>query len=416
MAMKIRWKIPYSWVIVTLSFVSVAVSTGIMQSIVILFPALLEEFQWSRTVLSVAPALSGIFASIGGLLIGWIADRRDLRVIIAVSGAVAAIGLLLTSRVATIWQLYLFYGVFVSMGIYGLGTMPHTLIITRWFPKRRGTIIGIVNAGYGVGMVIFMPLLQGVIGAGGWQDGYLMLAAVLAVLVPLILFFQRAHPKVSSGVSDKPMEKRTQPEISSFRFIRKLFRLPRYWLCFVQFVLGPLSTTPINIHQAAMMQDKGISPTASSWIVGLSGVGMTFGMLIGGFLSDRIGREKSYTLGTVCLLLGCISLLLIQSSNLIAPVAYALLYGFGMGTRPSMDAATASDLFKNHRFGLVLGTLATALGIGQLAGPVIGGAVFDITGSYFGVIIFCMITAVVATLAIWLTAPRKGPVEIFGGK
>jgi len=409
--MKTRLKIPYSWVVVTLAFASVAVSTGTNQSIVILFPALLEEFQWSRTVLSVAPALVGIFSALGGLAIGAAADRWDLRFVISVSGAIAAIGLLLTSRITTIWQLYIFYGVFVSIGIYGLGTMPQTLIITKWFPKQRGTIIGLVNAGYGVGMVVFMPLLQRVIGSRGWQNGYLMLALVLGILAPLIFLFQRGHPKTFPKVTDEPVKKKTQPEISSFQFLRKLFRLPRYWLCFAQFVLGPLSTTPINIHQAAMMQDKGISPTAASWIVALSGVGMTFGMLAGGFLSDRVGREKSYTLGTICLLIGCVSLLLMRSDNLVAPVVYALFYGFGMGTRPSMDAATASDLFKNQRFGLVLGTLATALGIGQLAGPVIGGAVFDLTGSYFVVIVFCMIVAVAATVAIWLTAPRRGAVK-----
>ena len=195
MTTKKRLNIPYSWVIVALSFVTVAISIGIRQSITILFPALLEEFHWSRTVLSVAPALSGVFASFGGLLIGSLADRRDLRIIIAVSGAIAAIGLLLTSRVGNIWQFYLFYGVFVSIGIYGVGTMPHTLIITRWFPNKRGTAIGIVNAGYGVGMAVFMPLLQRVIGSRGWRDGYLMLAVVLAVLVPCILLFQRSRPK-----------------------------------------------------------------------------------------------------------------------------------------------------------------------------------------------------------------------------
>lgn len=154
-----RRKIPYSWLILALSFISVAVSIGTRQSITILFPALLDEFNWSRTVLSVGPALSGIIASFGGLLIGSLADRRDLRLIIAICGGIAAIGLFLTATVEEVWHFYLYYGVFVSIGVYGLGNMPHTLIITRWFPRRRGTVIGIVNAGYGVGMVVFMPLL-----------------------------------------------------------------------------------------------------------------------------------------------------------------------------------------------------------------------------------------------------------------
>jgi MFS family permease len=191
-----------------------------------------------------------------------------------------------------------------------------------------------------------------------------------------------------------------------------LFRQPRYWFCFLQFILGPLSTTPLNIHQAALMQDRGISPAASAWVVALNGAGMMVGMLAAGSLSDRIGREKSYTIGTGCILLGCISLLLMRYGNLSAPIIYAILYGFGMGTRPSMDAATASDLFKSSRFGLVFGTLGVGLGIGMLAGPVIGGGIFDTTGSYQAAIVFCMIAAAAATAAIWLSAPRRGDAKI----
>lgn len=249
------------------------------------------------------------------------------------------------------------------------------------------------------------------IGNRGWQAGYLLLAVVLAALVPLILIFQRAYPRGPGARARIPIEKTREPDIPAFQFIKKLFRLPRYWLCFAQFILGPLSTSPINVHQAALMQDRGMAPMITSWIVALFGIGMTLGMLIGGFVSDRIGREKSYTFGTVSLLFGCVALIAVNGDGVIMPAVYALLYGFGMGTRPSMDSATASDLFKNQRFGLVLGTLATAFGLGQLAGPVIGGAVFDLTGSYFGVIIFSMVTSVAATFAIWLTAPRRGPVQ-----
>ena len=403
--------LPYSWIIVALSFVTVSVSTGVRQSIIILFPALLDEFQWSRTVLSVAPSLAGAFASLGGLLIGALADRLDLRKIIPAFGVLAAVGIFLCGRIQSLWQLYLFYGVFVSIGINGLGVLPHTLIITRWFPERRGTIIGVVNAGFGAGMVVFMPLMQRIAGRQGWRNGYITLAAVLAVLIPLILIFQRSYPPTQTDKRKKEIKK--PPDLTAMQFLSRLFRLPRYWLCYAQHILGPLSTSPIIIHQAALFRDRGLQPLRISWIVATYGIGMMIGMLVGGSLSDRIGREKSYTIGTVCLLIGCLSLLLMRDGDVTTPVVYALTFGFGMGTRPSMDAATAADLFKDHRFGLVFGTFSTALGIGQFIGPVLAGFVFDTTGSYQGAIIFCMIAAVVATGCIWLVAPRRGPVKNF---
>jgi MFS family permease len=132
-------------------------------------------------------------------------------------------------------------------------------------------------------------------------------------------------------------------------------------------------------------------------------------MLVSGLLSDRIGREKAYTLGTVSLLAGCGFLYFMSFGDSLAPVFYAIAFGFGYGTRPSMDAATAADIFGNRRFGLVFGTLSIALGIGSLVGPLVSGFIYDTSGSYQSALVFSMLCVSAATVFIWLAAPRRGP-------
>ena len=73
-----------------------------------------------------------------------------------------------------------------------------------------------------------------------------------------------------------------------------------------------------------------------------------------------------------------------------------------------MDAATAADIFKGCNFGLIYGLLNLGLGVGQFLGPVLAGLIFDSTGSYTAAFIFCIAAVLLATLAIWLSAPRKG--------
>ena len=91
------------------------------------------------------------------------------------------------------------------------------------------------------------------------------------------------------------------------------------------------------------------------------------------------------------------------------PLFYAVFFGLGFGTRPSMDSATAADIFKGRFFGLIYGVLQLALGIGLFGGPILGGFIYDRSGSYTAAVAFCMIAVAVATACIWAAAPRRGP-------
>jgi MFS family permease len=95
-------------------------------------------------------------------------------------------------------------------------------------------------------------------------------------------------------------------------------------------------------------------------------------------------------------------------SGLAFPLLYAVSFGLGFGSRPSMDAATASDIFRGRYFGILFGVIASGLGIGNLMGPTIGGIVHDLTGSYTAAFLFCLVAVIVATGCIWLAAPRRG--------
>ncbi len=302
------------------------------------------------------------------------------------------------------------FGVLAALGCSFLGTLPNNLILARWFERGRGTAIGIVSSGFGGGVFIFMPALALVIRGGRWRAGYFVLAAALLALAPLLLLLQRPRPaagppRASAGPGPAALKPR--------RLSAALSR-PRFWFTYAQYILGPLSTTPLIIHQAALMRDRGMGEMQAAWIVALFGLAALIGMIAAGVLSDGMGRERAYTLGTVGIIAGCAALLALPVRVEGAggfdghAIAYAALFGFGFGTRPSMDAATAADIFRGPGFGPVYGVLSTALGIGQIAAPVLAGAIHDATGSYAAAIVFCIAAAVVATASIWLAAPRRG--------
>jgi MFS family permease len=401
---------------------------------------MLKEFDWSRTVFSLAPALFGLVLSCNAFVVGTLSDRIDIKRLIPFGAAVASVGLVLCFFIRELWQMIVFFGVFCAIGGGAIGLLPNTIIISNWFVRMRGTAIGIIASGSGAGTLAFIPLLQLVINRWDWRTGYLAMALIVGpVLIPLIILFQKSHPAqmglkaledepeatedVISSLSE-PLSDTVAPAVSapsgepdrqrlrSREVIFSLLRNRRFWLCVFQFILGPLSTMPIITHQAALLQGKGLSSMGSAVVVGLYGFSVFCGMIVSGALSDRIGREWSYTAGTLSILVGTFILLYVPSgTGLGLPLCYAVFFGLGFGTRPSMDSATAADIFKGRYFGLIYGVLQLALGIGLFCGPILGGYIYDRSGSYTAAIVFCMIAVVVATLCIWTAAPRRGREE-----
>jgi MFS family permease len=424
----------YGWIVVALSFFTVALSATVRQSFIVIFPAMLEEFDWSRTVFSLAPALFGLVLSCNAFVIGYLSDRIDIKRLIPIGAVLAAIGLVLCFFIRELWQMIVFFGIFCAIGASAISLLPNTIIISNWFVRLRGTAIGIIASGSGAGTLAFIPLLQLVINRWGWRAGYLAQALIVGpLLIPMIILFQKSHPaqmglkpleeESTASISKSPpdsvaastVESSGEPEagrLGSREIVFTLLRNRRFWLSVFQFILGPLSTMPIITHQAALLQGKGLSSMGSALVVGVYGFSVFCGMILSGALSDRIGREWSYTAGTVSILVGTLFLLSVPSgTGLSLPLLYAVFFGLGFGTRPSMDSATAADIFKGRYFGFIYGILQLALGIGLFGGPILGGFIYDRSGSYFSAIVFCMIAVVVATVCIWAAAPRRGQEE-----
>jgi MFS transporter, OFA family, oxalate/formate antiporter len=128
---------------------------------------------------------------------------------------------------------------------------------------------------------------------------------------------------------------------------------------------------------------------------------------VSGGLSDRFGRETTFSLGT---LLCCVGLSLLVLLHQPAPAwllyGYALTFGLGNGVFPSVYAAATADLFFGPSLGTILGVLELGWGLGGFAGSWFGGYWYDRWGSYHGVFAITIGVNLVCCLALWLAAPR----------
>ena len=122
------------------------------------------------------------------------------------------------------------------------------------------------------------------------------------------------------------------------------------------------------------------------------------GRLLLGVAFDRLGRKVTTT---ACTLLQCGAMLwLLWSHDLWMLYLFALFYGFGWGGMSTAMAALVGDTFGVGKLGSILGMLEVGFGVGAAMGPLVGGFIFDISGSYFGAFIVGAVAMLIATLLI----------------
>jgi MFS family permease len=131
-------------------------------------------------------------------------------------------------------------------------------------------------------------------------------------------------------------------------------------------------------------------------------------MILMGLLADRIGRQRSYLLGSAGLMAGIFFLTMITdaSPNWLLYV-FPPFIAFGFSSRQSLYPTIAADLFHGKSFGAIIGAIALFIGAGAGIGPWLGGAIHDWTGNYREAFWAAQAATLASVIFIWLAGARQ---------
>lgn len=416
----------YGWCIVAISLITLIMAYGIWWSFSIFYVSLLQEFGWSRADTAIIFTIGSVIYGFCSFPAGYLADHLGPRRLIPAAVVMQATGCLICSVANEKWHFFVAYGVFMGIGTICMGFVPIATLLSNWFVERRGRALGIALMGQVAPPILAFPI-QELISIVGWRMAFVILAFILTVvIVPLTGLFMRTRPQdlglepdgspspknLATYSYKKPTKKVFQKIVdqhwvdTEWTLVKSL-KTVRFWaLAGVLFALGVGNGVIVN-HFVAMLVDMGRSRELAAFVFGLTGLITATGRLFG-FLSDRIGRELTFGFLSFLLICSAGSLLLFLGNAQISFVyLYALLFGFGYGLCSPTLSAGAADLFMGKRFGSILGFSNVAFGIGQGIGVWMGGAVFDLTGSYVRAVIFTIPIYALMGLSYWMMAPRK---------
>ena len=409
----------YGWIIVAVALISMAFWMGIRTSFSVFYVALLEDFPWNRGDSAGVQSMALITYTFMAPLVGGLIDRFGPRRVIAPGILILAVGLMLCSKIEVLTQFYIFYGVVAGSGIACIGIISYSAILAHWFEKKRGLASGIAVSGMGLGTFLLVPMSQSFISMWGWRITFIITGClVLIILVPANALFLRHKPRElgqhpdGSTPSDSNHQNHSQYRPNNTQdndwTLRKAAHTLRFWSLVLFPFFGFIAVFIIVVHQVRFLVDQGIDKMTAAFIFAMVGIVSSIFRVFWGWLSDRISRELTYTLGIVCGCLGAGSLLLFEiHGSAFFTCSFFVLFGMGWGVTAPMFMAVAADLFKGRIFGLIYGFVEAGIGIAGAFGAWIAGFIFDKTQSYQLAFILVIVTFLLSCVFCWLAAPRK---------
>ena len=194
----------YRWIILACSFLILLVTNGMTLGGIAVFDLqlldALKESTGQEVTLQQLKFRDFIMFAVGGCLglaAGWLADRVGVKPLFIIGLALMALCNLAYSQVQSLTDIYLIhatYGVVLVLA----GLMLNVYLISRWFEEKRGLAIGILLAGTSLGNAFFPQLNTWLIRTYSWQEAFIWLALLPAVLVPIVFFFLKSAPTNSN--------------------------------------------------------------------------------------------------------------------------------------------------------------------------------------------------------------------------
>lgn len=399
-----RWR---PWILVALSFVVLAAAYSARAALGLVMPVLEQELGWSRSFNSAtaaaALAMMAILAPLGGRLV----DRRGARPVILLGLGALAGGCLLVAATSHPWAFFLAFGGIAAVGFGLVATHVVSTAVEQEFETDQGLAIGIATSGATGGQFLIVPLFAVLMASFSWRWGF---AALGLASIVLMAFVARWFPEGRGRAQGGP--DRAAAGASALSDSWAIARMPAFQILFWSyFICGYTTSGVIETHFLPYAAYCGFAPVPSAAAYGLLSAVNLAGMILAGWLTDRMNRPL--LLGSIYVVRGLTFVVLVHvGAELETLIFFAILFGLVDYSTVPVTASLVASHIGLRVMGLAFGLISAGHQIGGALGAYFGGVLFDLYARYDWVWWSSLWLAVVAGLLVFLlgNAPRRAAV------
>lgn len=357
-------------------------------------------WQWSSQEGGLPYTLAIIFFSIGVLIGGRVQDKIGPRWVATVGGAMVGIGLAVSGLAgnnpmgATIG-----YGVITGLGIgFGYGSVLPACL--KWFsPRKKGLIGGLVLGGFGLASVHYAFITTALLDNFDIEKTLLYIGIAVSIISVTAAQFVRnpsaeyslALTEATQKTADTQKSADTQPTASNAKPAidfdwKRMLKTKRFYLIFILFLFS-VSMGLMIIGNMARISSLQAGITNAAFLISLVAVMNAVGRILGGMLSDKIGRVNTLFIAIVLQMINMIGFVYYQ--NPLALTLGFVFVGLCFGTFLAVFPALTADQYGLKNYGLNYGIVYLAYGFAGVAAPMVADFFYDRSGGFNNAYLIC---------------------------
>jgi OFA family oxalate/formate antiporter-like MFS transporter len=339
-----------------------------------------KEFGWTRAQTSWATTIGLALSALWYAIAGYIQDRRGPRPVAVIGGLLFSLGFLLASFTTSLTWFYLTAGVIAGTGS-GFGYVVPTSVGSKWFPDKRGLVIGLMVGGYGAGSGVFGPLALSLIDSVGWRSTFQILSLVFFVMTMIGALLLRNPPPGYTPPGWDPSKARGVARGGVDVHASEMVRTPTFWALWVAYCLGTTAGTMVISQLIPFARNAGHAAAVAAFALTVGAIGSASGRVLSGWMSDYAGRLNTLRMMLLVSAFAMPLLFLFRENLALFYLLLAVVY-YCYGTQLSVYASTSADFYGTKNVGFNYGLLLLAWGVAAILGPFLGGRVYVATGEY----------------------------------
>jgi len=380
----------YAFVVAGAIFLALLAAAGLRAAPGVLILPLEKAFGWDRGTISAAAGLGIFLYGLTGPFAAALMQSFGLRRTVSLALLLMAVSTGLSAFMTQPWQYVATWGLMAGLGSGAVAMVLGATVVNRWFVARRGTMMGLLTAATATGSLIFLPAMATIAEHGGWRPVVLLVAAVCAVLAPVVWLLVPERPGDIGlrpfGAPDDYQAPAPLPARQAIGFafgaLGRAARTRTFWLLFLGFFICGLTTNGlVGVHMIAFCGDRGLPEVRAAGLLALMGLFDLVGTTASGWLTDRYDPRK---LLLAYYVLRGLSLMYLPFSDfsVVSLSAFAVFYGLDWIATVPPTARLATEAFGDRDGPVVFGWIGAGHQLGAATAAVGAGLLRAQQGRY----------------------------------
>ncbi|MEL7610450.1 MAG: MFS transporter [Bacillota bacterium] len=374
----------YAWIVALMCFLMFFVVPGAgMASLSLYVLPISTALGIANSAFSVIISIAAIGIFIFSMLFGFLQKKIGLKKMITIGLSLSVVAMLMFAFSKSLVMYYI-AALLTGIGyVAGTATMCST-IITSWFVKRQGLILGIIFTAPNFGAMLFYPLIGSWIEKLGYSNSFLLCAGAMLITMIIVSIFIRVHPsdmgQLPYGAEEAKTEATKQEKELSGPTFSQAFKTANFWLLIFTALLLGLAMPAFQSIMPVFLGETGFDLIFVGTVLGAAALFSSFSDIIMGLINDKFGILITNAFGCGCFILSAVFLLFGKSEIFIW--ISAVLLGIGLAEVSLPIPLMVEKIFGKKAFSTIMGIVFGLTFLGFAIGTPLGNLINEATGKF----------------------------------